>query len=417
MNTLIQGNAPWGHTGYSVPTRSLSERLVALGHNVYVFCFYGLHGGVIKFGNVTMLPPYEEPWGNDIIDGHIKHYDIDLLITMMDAWVLHSYGNRGTKWLSWCPIDHKDAPAAVVAALQTCHYPAPYTLHGEQALHRAGIAKAKHIHIGTETGQFYPDPDGRKSMRDLWGVPQDAFVMGMVANNRGYPLRKGFDTAFEAFAKFRKKHKNSYFYCHTNPAPGPDRPELTPFVLAAGLKMSDIIWPDPYAYAMGYPTAIMRHIYNAFDVLAVPSVGEGFLVPAIEQAACGGKVIATNCTSLPEVTCPDARFLLRNLYDKTSPQGQVWSYPTAKELLAGLNWAFQHRGDEVMARRARQFVVENFDWDYLFSTKWQPLLAEIEQEIADGRQGANREDKEPELQRQADTQRGEGAGLQASKQS
>ena len=386
MNILIQSNAPWSHTGYGGPTKSLVRRLDEAGHTISVFCFYGLHGAPILMGNVQMLPPAEDPWGNDVIEAHLAHVGAELLITNMDAWVLHEYGKHGTYWAAWCPVDHKEAPPAVVNALQTCHKPLSYTRHGAQALRDAGLDRAEYMPIGIESDGFYIDPEGREKMRQYLGVEKDEFLIGMVANNRGFPVRKGFDITFESFAELRKKRKVK-LYCHTNPLPGPDRPDLSTFLRPLGLTMDDVLWPKTYDYMMGYSTMLMRHLYNAFDVLAVPSVGEGFLIPAVEAHACGKPVIATNCTSLPETTCPDARYMLNKLMPKISVQQAHWFFATPKELTKGLLWAMEHKGDEIMANRARDFAVTNYDWDKLFGTKWLPLLDRIKEEIGQAKCG------------------------------
>ena len=46
-------------------------------------------------------------------------------------------------------------------------------------------------------------------------------------------------------------------------------------------------------------------IYRQADVLAFPSLHEGFGMPAIEAMACGLPVVASNVSALPEV-CGDA---------------------------------------------------------------------------------------------------------------
>jgi hypothetical protein len=49
-------------------------------------------------------------------------------------------------------------------------------------------------------------------------LPEDAFVVGMVAANQGSPVmhRKAFPQQFQAFAKFRETHKDAVLYVHTN---------------------------------------------------------------------------------------------------------------------------------------------------------------------------------------------------------
>jgi glycosyltransferase involved in cell wall biosynthesis len=47
--------------------------------------------------------------------------------------------------------------------------------------------------------------------------------------------------------------------------------------------------------------ALLRLVYRAADVLALPSLYEGFGLPALEALACGTQVLVTACAALPEV--------------------------------------------------------------------------------------------------------------------
>jgi glycosyltransferase involved in cell wall biosynthesis len=49
------------------------------------------------------------------------------------------------------------------------------------------------------------------------------------------------------------------------------------------------------------PTAVLARVYSACDVLAQPSVYEGFGVPVIEAMACGLPVVCSDGGALPEV--------------------------------------------------------------------------------------------------------------------
>lgn len=50
------------------------------------------------------------------------------------------------------------------------------------------------------------------------------------------------------------------------------------------------------------PVPHMPYLYNAADLFVYPSLYEGFGLPPLEAMACGTPVIASNLTSIPEVT-------------------------------------------------------------------------------------------------------------------
>jgi glycosyltransferase involved in cell wall biosynthesis len=64
------------------------------------------------------------------------------------------------------------------------------------------------------------------------------------------------------------------------------------------------------------PVPHLPYLYNAADLFVYPSMYEGFGLPPLEAMACGTPVIASNLTSIPEVT-GDAAVLI-NPHDNNS---------------------------------------------------------------------------------------------------
>jgi glycosyltransferase involved in cell wall biosynthesis len=54
--------------------------------------------------------------------------------------------------------------------------------------------------------------------------------------------------------------------------------------------------------------AELVHLYNATTLVVLPSLEEGFGLPAVEAMACGAPVAASNRSSLPEVLGSAGRF-------------------------------------------------------------------------------------------------------------
>ncbi len=60
----------------------------------------------------------------------------------------------------------------------------------------------------------------------------------------------------------------------------------------------------------GYvPDETLVHLFNRARVVVLPSFGEGFGLPAMEAAACGTPVVATNCSPLPELLGEGALYI------------------------------------------------------------------------------------------------------------
>lgn len=117
----------------------------------------------------------------------------------------------------------------------------------------------------------------------------------------------------------------------------------------------------------GYvPDATLRHLYAGAFALVLPSLEEGFGLPAVEAAACGTPCVATRESPLPEVLAGGGLF-----FDPHDPKGlarelsALWTQPlerkrlaaTALERASALHWEITADATraalEATARRGR----------------------------------------------------------------
>ena len=105
-------NAPWALTGYGVQTRLFVPRLKAAGHEVVVLPYYGLEGGPLVWNGIQCLPRGRDPVGLDVIGPHSEAFEIDLTITLMDAWAVdpQRFAAHGVRWVPWFPVDMEPLP-------------------------------------------------------------------------------------------------------------------------------------------------------------------------------------------------------------------------------------------------------------------------------------------------------------------
>ena len=305
MKILWHSNAPWTGTGYASQTALFLPHLAEQGHQVAVSAFYGLYGSKLDWGEFPVYPGGADTWGNDVVTAHALHwFDGDLsagtIITLMDVWTLRTPSLRLFTVGSWVPVDHDPAPPAVTQYfVDTGAVPIAMSRFGETKLREAGLDPL-YVPHGVDTDLF--QPMDRTQARRLLDLPADAFVIGMVAANKGAsPPRKAFPQVFAAFAEFARRHDDAVLYLHTEQLGVNLGIDLLELADATGIPDNRVHWVDQYALRIGIPTEAMKVPYSAMNVLANPSYGEGFGLPIIEAQACGTPVIVNNTTSMPEL--------------------------------------------------------------------------------------------------------------------
>lgn len=304
MKILFHSNSPLAPTGYGAQT-ALFAPLLNEHYDVFLSANYGLEAAPIIWNEIPVLPGLGGDHGNATIPGHInavfgKPRD-GLLLTLYDTPVFDSSIFRHLNVACWTPVDHNPAPPAVIAFFRNSQaIPLAMSRFGEEQLAEFDPIYVPHgINV-----DVYKPTEG--NIREQMGIEEDAFLVGMVAANKGRPSRKCFQQAFEAFRHFRKSHPNAVLYVHTTLSPEFAQGEDV-LALAASLELPEEAFKTPNQYGMIFspPTRRqMAQLYSSFDVLLNPSMGEGFGVPILEAAACGTPAIVTDFSAMPEVCGP-----------------------------------------------------------------------------------------------------------------
>jgi glycosyltransferase involved in cell wall biosynthesis len=377
LRIFINSNAPWATSGYSGQVSELLPLIAKEGYPTAMCDFYGLEGGKLMLDGVLHYPKINHVYGSDAIVLHAQDFKADVVFTLQDQWVLHPNDlQQVNRYIPICPVDHDPIPNAVFEKLKYAYRIVSYSKFGQKELQRKGLMSTYIPHT-VDTEVFKPlDKAERKKAS---GIPENAFLVGMVAANKDNPPRKSFQEVLDAFKMFLVKVPEALLYIHTNP----DMPGGFPIKEYAGfIGIGDkLLFPDTYQMNFNTSKEQMNLVYNAMDVLVSPSFSEGFGVPIIEAQSCGVPAIVNNWTSMPELVKPGQTGEICDVASKRfTALGSYAGIPSVPSLYDKMMRIY--KADRVkMGEKAREFVVDEYDTKKVFKEKWAPYLEKLEKEI------------------------------------
>lgn len=380
MRISFLSNAPWSPTGYGQQLKIVLPHLKSMGHALSVQAFYGHAGSPIDYNNITVYGAVAQPFGMDVVRAHANNFKADFVISNMDAWVIEPPMFFEQKWVAWFPIDSEPIPPLVLEKVSQAWHRIVWTGFAQREMDRAGL-DYDYIPYGVNTNLFAPGD--KTKAREIAHMPQDKFIVGMVAMNKGYPPRKAFYKNIEAFKMLHDKHPDTFLYLHTldGSRPNGEAIDLVSFCNIIGLKIGeDIAFADQYSYVLGYPEQAMVTLYNCFDVHLLVSMGEGFGMPQLEAQACGVPVICGDWTTMPEL-CFSGWKVERKDAEKTYTLQNSFQFdPHADAIADKLEQAYRIPGNTDYMKRAREGAMK-YDIANIVEKYWKPVLAKLENKL------------------------------------
>jgi len=308
LKILFWGDSPTINTGFGVVSKNIINRLVAKGHTVTVL-------GINHYGS-----PYDqkefpyfiypcEKGGPDQVFGYDKLWWLvsevkpDVLFMLNDPWIIDTAIKKKRidtpylKTIAYYPIDSGPLKKEWAKTLSGLDAQVCYSHFAEKIVAAANDNKRPdnlyQIYHGVNRKVY--KPMNQQLARQALGLPEDAFIIGMVARNQ---YRKRFDILIRAFEEFSKDKPDAKLYLHTAVKDiGFDIGDLS-----EQFDLGDkLILTEDMTVVQGVPEEFLNTIYNSFDVHCLISLGDGFGLPVAESMATSCPQLVSDHSCLKEL--------------------------------------------------------------------------------------------------------------------
>jgi len=376
LKIFYSGDSPTVTTGFGIVAKNLLTRWHKMGHELVAL-------GVNHYGDP--YDPKEIPFpvypcdkgGVAEIFGHAKlwylveKHNPDLLFFLNDPWVISDYlrhkpAHINPKMVAYFPIDSGPLKPEWGAMLtkefeaQIC-----YSHFAEQILTDSnGGKRPKNLHQiyhGVDTSTFFPF--NQSEARRLLEIPEDSFVIGMVARNQ---YRKRFDLVINAFSKFAKDKSKTKLYLHT--ALKDIGFDINDLARQYGINDKLILTAD-MTPAQGVPNSTLNLIYNTFDINTLISMGDGFGLPVAESMATGCPQIVSDHSCLRELVQGNGGLTVKTAAWIANTNGiNTWGGVTdVNDIIEKFNTLYKNPELRVkLAEKGYKFITQpQFNWDVI----------------------------------------------------
>ena len=195
--------------------------------------------------------------------------------------------------------------------------------------HKVDAERLHIVNVGVDTNQFRP-------LDDISPVPGR-----LMTTASADVAMKGLAFLLEALAKLRTENDSIHLVVIGKP-----KYDSKATKLIKELRLSEHI-----EFVSGVSDERIVELYNEAQIAIVPSLYEGFSLPAIEAMSCGVPLIATTGGALPEVVGEDGVTALQ-----VAPGN-------SEDLAAKIRWALKEpKLRSTIGSAGRQRVVKNYSW-------------------------------------------------------
>jgi glycosyltransferase involved in cell wall biosynthesis len=385
-----------GHSAYSKVGFELCTRSADLGYEV-AHTPMGRVNQMGKYGfqKILIYPSGQDYFAEDVAISNYFDFKADLLITIKEPWVFNRIFREAVNFCPMAIIDHSPVSDAITARLTTAFRVIAVSRFGQIELRNKQI-ESTYVPHGVRTDVYRSlDPEIRKKCRRLFGLPEDDFIVGIIAMNRA---RKMIPHQLRAYKRFRELNPDvkTHMMLWTDVMPRSPPDDVTTGVSDVGVNLvpeikqlgllEAVIWPkwDQIKSIGGLPEYDpkgdwdMVKLYSSFDVTLLCSGGEGAGLPYLESQSCGVPCMGTNYAGATEYIGAGIA-VPWNDYVIVNTPGVRYVMADVDKVAEGLT-RLCNADREKWGRKCRAFA-ERYDWKVVVNDYWKPFLEECESEL------------------------------------
>lgn len=387
---ILNGKSAYSKLGYEICTR-----LAKSGHNVaHTPIARANKMGKQMTEGVVIQPSGDDYFSEDVALENYTDFRADMLISIKDTWVFNHIPKICINYVPFAIIDHTPVSDSITGRLNYVFKTIAVSRFGQMELRKKRIDSV-YIPHAVNTDIFKPlPPEEKVKARDTFGLPQDAFVVGIVAMNRA---RKMIPRMLRGFKRFKDQNPdvNAHLMLWTNIQPRRPSEDITLGVSDVGVNLVPELfalginehvhfpnWNDVEKMG-GLPDSDqsgkdMVHLYNSFDVNFLCSGGEAAGLPYLEANSCGVPSVGSNYAGAPEYIGPGFTVAWHD-YEIFNTPGVRYVLADIDGMMEGLQKVYD--GDrEKLSKKCRRFAL-TYDWNLVMDAYWKPFISDCAKEL------------------------------------
>lgn len=396
VRLAFYGDSPTSSTGFGTVSRAILTYLHNTGkYDINVFGI-NFHGNPHKYP-FPIWPAglgSNDPYGRQRAFSWLVDQEFDVLLMNQDAWLLDTFMRAALPKLrllkdfvsiAYFPVDGRPRDSWM-ETMGVFDVPVTYTDFAFRVSTQVqpGLAsRLKVIPHGVNTSDFYPLKKQERIdfRKEYFGKHADKFIVTSV--NRNQP-RKDLPRLLMAFKEFNKQVPDSV--CYLNCSAHDEGGNLLDVFKSLGLTINkDVLLPhNKFDPGVGIPQKLLNGVYNASDVTASCTYGEGWGLSMTESMATKTPVIAPRNTSCEEIVgvneergylVPSGHTL--DHYTMMPKDEVVRPITSTSGMVENLLHVYENREEaKAKAEVAYKWITSNLVWDKHICPQWDALITD-----------------------------------------